>query len=83
MPLAMRTITEREADRAKLTQLTTDLRADVAALQSAIAALPAPVSRTAAQQRDALIMRALIRVVRYTIIAARAGTADDRKAEPA
>lgn len=83
MPLVKRTITEREADRVKLTQLTTDLRTDVTALQSAIAALPAPASRTAAQQRDALIMRTLIRVIRYTIIAARAGTAAERQSEPA
>jgi hypothetical protein len=83
MPLAKRTPTEREQDRTKLAQLTTDLRADANALQSAIAALPAPASRTAAQQRDALIMRTLIRVIRFSIIASRAGTAADRGSEPA
>jgi hypothetical protein len=83
MPLRARTTEEATAARTKLATLVTDLRADITALQSAIAALPAPASRTAAQQRDALIMRCLIRVIRFHVISARATTAADLGNEPA
>lgn len=83
MPLRARVTDEATAARTKLAGLVTDMRADITALQAAIAALPAPASRTVNQQRDALIMRCLIRVIRFQVISARATTADDLKTEPA
>ncbi len=80
---AVRPPSDRDADRTKVISLATDLRADVASLQAAIAALPAPGVRNAAQTRDALVMRTLIRLVRFCLISSGAGTADDRKSEPA
>lgn len=80
---AVRPPSDRDADRAKVVSLATDLRGDIANLQTAIAALPAPGSRTPAQTRDALIMRTLIRLVRFCLISSGAGTAADRTNEPA
>lgn len=73
----------RTADRTKIVNLATALRADIADLQAAIQALPAPAARNAAQRRDALIMRSLIRLIRWSLITSGAGTADDRTDEPA
>lgn len=83
MPTRARTITDRELDRAKAARLLTSLRGDIPELEAAIAALPAPASRTAAQRRDALLARTLIKVIRWDIIAGGAGTAADRADEPA
>jgi len=80
---AVRPADARTADREKVVSLAADLRAGVASLQAAIQALPAPASRTAAQARDALVMRTLIRLVRFCLISSGAGTADDREGEPA
>lgn len=80
---SVRPAADRTADRAKITNLATAMRQDITDLQTAIAALPAPGVRNAAQARDALIMRCLIRLVRWCLITSGAGTADDRKADPA
>jgi hypothetical protein len=80
---AVRPTSDRDADRTKVVNLATDLRADVASLQAAIATLPAPGVRNAAQTRDALVMRTLIRLVRFCLISSGAGTAADRGNEPA
>lgn len=80
---AVRPTSDRNADRTKVVSLATDLRADIAELQTAIAALPAPAVRTAAQKRDVLVMRTLIRLVRFCLISSGAGTAADRTSEPA
>lgn len=80
---AVRPEADRTADRAKIANLAAAMRQDVTDLNDAITALPAPASRTAAQKRDALIMRCLIRLIRWCLITSGAGTADDRKAEPA
>lgn len=79
---AKRTTDERTQDRMKATSLLGELRATITDLQAAIAALPAPASRTAAQKRDALVLRTLVKLIRWNIIAAGAGTAADRTAEP-
>lgn len=78
-----RTPADRTADRDKIATLATNMRADITALQAAISALPAPASRTQAQQRDALIMRSQIRLIRWCLITSGAGTAADRGNEPA
>ena len=83
MPAKARTTSDREQDRTKVANLATDLRGDIAGLQAAIAALPAPGVRNAAQTRDALVMRTLIRLVRFCLISSGAGTAADRTNEPA
>lgn len=83
MPARKRSQAARTADRTKITNLATALRADIADLQAAIQALPAPGARNAAQRRDALIMRSLIRLIRWNLITSGAGTADDRTDEPA
>lgn len=83
MPARARTLTDREQDRVKAAKLLTSLRNDIDALEAAIAALPAPADRSAAQRRDALIMRTLIKVIRWDIIACGAGTEADRADEPA
>ena len=84
MPVrSVRTTTDRELDRQKIADLATAMRADISALQAAIAALPAPASRTVAQQRDVLMMRSQIRMIRWCLITSGAGTAADRTNEPA
>ena len=80
---AVRPPSDRDADRTKVVSLASDLRSDIAGLQAAIAALPAPGVRNAAQTRDALVMRTLIRLVRFCLISSGAGTAADRTNEPA
>lgn len=81
--MARRTEADAATDRAKVIDLAARLREDVTGLQAAIAALPAPASRTAGQQRDALVMRCLIRLIRFALISSGAGTAADRQNEPA
>lgn len=83
MPVKRRAEDARMADRAKLTNLATALRTDIEELTTAIGALPAPASRNAAQKRDALIMRSLIRVIRWCLITSGAGMTSDRSDEPA
>lgn len=80
---AVRPQAARTADRQKITDLAVAMRTDIDDLQTAIAALPAPASRNAAQKRDALIMRCLIRLIRWCLITSGAGTAADRGSEPA
>jgi hypothetical protein len=81
--MARRPTADVNADRTKVINLAVSLREDIAALQAAIAALPAPNVRNAAQTRDALVMRCLIRLVRFCLISSGAGTAADRTNEPA
>lgn len=78
-----RTTADVNADRTKIIDLAARLREDITALQAAIAALPAPGVRNAAQTRDALVMRCLIRLVRFALISSGAGRAADRGNEPA
>jgi hypothetical protein len=59
MPITKRTPQDAAADRTLMTGLVTDLRDARRDLRTAIKALPAPASRTAAQKRDATIMRAV------------------------
>lgn len=80
---AVRPKADRTADRKKIGDLAVAMRQDITDLQDAIAALPAPASRTAAQKRDALIMRCLIRLIRWCLITSGAGTTADRGSEPA
>ena len=80
---AVRPQSDRDLDRQKIANLAIDMRADISSLQAAIAALPAPGVRNAAQQRDALIMRSQIRTIRWCLITSGAGTAADRTNEPA
>lgn len=80
---AVRTQSDRDLDRQKIANLAIDMRADITALQAAIAALPAPGVRNAAQQRDVLMMRSQIRTIRWCLITSGAGTAADRTNEPA
>ena len=80
---SVRPAADRTADRAKITSLATAMRQDITDLQTAIAALPAPGVRNAAQTRDALIMRCLIRLIRWCLITSGAGTVADRGNEPA
>ena len=47
-------------------------------IRDALKALPAPASRTAAQKRDALILRTVALLVQWAIIGAGAATASDR-----
>lgn len=82
-PRAVRPVSDREADRQKISELAVSMRDDIAKLQAAIAALPTPATRNAAQQRDALIMRSQIRTIRWCLITSGAGTAADRNDEPA
>jgi hypothetical protein len=81
--MARRPTADVNADRTKVINLAVSLREDIAALQAAIAALPAPNVRNAAQTRDALVMRCLIRLVRFCLISSGAGTTADRTNEPA
>ena len=80
---AVRPQSDRTADRDKINQLATNMRADITALQTAIQALPAPAVRNAAQQRDALMLRSQIRLIRWCLITSGVGTAADRGNEPA
>jgi hypothetical protein len=81
--MSVRNDSDRRDDRAKVISLAASLREDITALQAAIAALPAPNLRNVAQTRDALVMRCLIRLVRFCLISSGAGTAADRGNEPA
>lgn len=72
---------DRDAQRAKAVDLLAGLRTDAADLTGALAALPTS-GRTAAQRRDALILRALLRLVRWTIISSGAATAADLGPDP-
>jgi len=81
--MSVRNDSDRRDDRAKVIDLAARLREDITALQAAIAALPAPGARNVAQTRDALVMRCLIRLVRFCLISSGAGTAADRGNEPA
>ena len=66
----------------KATRILDGLRPDADDLRAAIAALPAPASRNAAQRRDALMLRTLLRLVRWSIISAGAATAADLDTDP-
>ena len=57
MPIVKRTREDAEADRAAVVGLVSDLRGARRDLRTALKALPAPADRTAAQKRDALMMR--------------------------
>lgn len=72
---------ERDAQRTKAVAVLDGLRTDAADLRAALAALPAS-GRTAAQRRDALILRTLLRLVRWSIISAGAATAADLGTDP-
>lgn len=65
------------ADKAKATSLLADLRQARTDIRDAIKALPAPGSRTAAQRRDALVMRTVCLLVQWAIIGAGAATSTD------
>lgn len=80
---APRTPDERAAHQTKRANLATGLRADVADLTAAVAALPAPASRTPAQRRDALVLRTLIRLIRLSMLMYGLAQADDLTDEPA
>lgn len=80
---SVRTQANRDDDRKKIGNLAAALRDDITELNTAIAALPAPATRNAAQKRDALIMRCLIRLIRWCLITSGVGTAADRGNEPA
>ena len=76
--LAKRTDTDRAADKTAATSIVTDLRTARDDLRTALRALPAPASRTAAQRRDALILRSQIIVIRSQLLSWGVGTAADR-----
>ena len=78
-----RTPQDRIADKDKAINLAAGMRTDIDALLTAIAALPAPGVRNAAQSRDALMMRAVIRSHRFQLITSGLGTSADRADEPA
>lgn len=73
-----RTDDDRTADKAAATSIVTDLRTARDDLRTALKALPAPASRTAAQKRDALLLRSQIMVIRSQLLGWGVGTAADR-----
>ena len=75
---AVRPTPARVADREKAVSLLGEIRQARADLRAALAALPAPGSRTAAQRRDALILRTVALLVQWAIIGAGAASASDR-----
>lgn len=75
---SVRPAADRTADRDKAISLLADIRQARADIRGAIKALPVPASRTAAQKRDALILRTVALLVQWAIIGAGAATASDR-----
>ena len=69
---------DRQADRDKAIGLLGEIRQARADIRDALKALPAPASRTAAQKRDALILRTVALLVQWAIIGAGTATASDR-----
>jgi hypothetical protein len=70
---------DRAADRATATGLVADLRAARADLRAALRALPAPAQRTAAQRRDALLLRTAALLVQAQLVGWGAATSTDRE----
>lgn len=67
------------ADRTLVTGLIPDLRSARRDLRDALKALPAPAARTAAQRRDALIMRTSCLLIQAQLVQLGAATAADRE----
>lgn len=85
MPKAIvpRNSTDRTAQRSKLDRLFVGLGTDQVDLEQALAALPVPASRTAAQKRDAAMIRSQLRVVKLLRIVLGTSTAADLNDETA
>lgn len=73
-----RTVEDRQADRTAAAGIVGDLRAIRDDCRTALKALPAPVQRTAAQRRDALMLRSTIVLARSQLLALGVGTPADR-----
>jgi hypothetical protein len=73
-----RTLQDATADRAVITGLVTDLRDARRDLRTAIKALPAKASRTAAQQRDVTAMRAVCLLIQAQLVQLGVAVAGDR-----
>jgi hypothetical protein len=69
---------DKEADRASFVSLAAEIAAVREELRTGLRALPAAASRTAAQRRDALVLRTLILLVRAFLLSVGKGSAADR-----
>lgn len=74
----MRTPADKAADRSTASALVADLVDVRTKLRSELGKLPAPAARNAVQRRDALLMRAVILLLRSQLIGWGAGAAADR-----
>lgn len=70
---------DRVADRTVARGLVADLRAVRADTRAAVRALPAPAQRTAAQRRDALLLRAVGLLIQSQLVSWGAAQAVDRE----
>jgi hypothetical protein len=73
-----RTPEDRAADRTTVNGLVAELRTARGDLRNALQGLPAPASRTAAQRRDALILRTLRLLVSAQLVSWGVSQSDDR-----
>lgn len=78
MPIVKRTREDADADRVLVKTLVGNLRDARRDLRTAIKALPAPADRTAAQKRDALIMRSTCLLIQAQLVALGVAGAADR-----
>lgn len=78
MALAKRTPEAAAADRTLVAGIVGDLRSARRDLRTALKALPAPADRTAAQRRDALIMRTTCLLIQSQLAALGVAGATDR-----
>ena len=78
MPITKRTTQDADADRALVRNLVADLRDARRDLRTALRALPAPAARTAAQRRDATIMRAVCVLIQAQLASLGVASAADR-----
>ena len=80
MPVTKRTPEDASADRATVVGLVRDLRDARRDLRTAIKALPAPADRSAAQKRDALMMRTSALLIQSQLVALGVAGLSDRDA---
>lgn len=73
-----RTTEDKAADRTAAVAIVADLRTVRDDCRTALKALPAPAARTAAQKRDALLLRSAIVTARSQLLALGVGAPADR-----
>ena len=79
MPKTNRTPKDKADDRLAASSLVDELRAHRDDVRTALRALPAPASRTAAQKRDALMLRGDLLHTKAILVSWGVGQAADRE----